>query len=130
MNSEYLAGFFDGEGSFQITLRDDPRYKTGVQVRLRIDITQRNRRPLDLIREFVGAGKMYFNRTYQLYQYNIFKIEDIEKFIATIDGLLVVKARELELFSECVEIVRKKEHLKTDGLQRIREIKSTFRSRN
>ena len=130
MNSQYLAGFFDGEGSFSIRIRTDKRYKTGVQVLLRIDITQKSRNVLDLIREFAKTGNVYFNSTYKLYQFNIYKIDGLKKFISLIKDEVVVKKEELDKFSRCVEIVSKKGHLKKEGLEEIQKIKIMFRSRN
>lgn len=130
MNSEYLAGFFDGEGSFQIRIRKDTRYKTGFQVALRVDITQKNKEILDAIRNFVNAGNVYFNNTYEIYQWNVFKNSEIKKFISLIKGKVLVKKRELELFEKCAEIISQKKHVNQEGLDEIRKIKSTFHPQN
>ena len=130
MGSLYLAGFFDGEGSLSIRIREDKRYRTGFQVLLRADITQKNRKVLELIQENLKMGNIFFNRRDKLYQYHIYRIKDLKKFVSLIIDKVIVKRKELEKFSRCVEIVSNKKHLTEEGLNEIRKIKSTFRPRN
>jgi intein-encoded DNA endonuclease-like protein len=130
MDSNYLAGFFDGEGSLIIRIRPDKRYKTGFQVLLVADITQKSRGVLDLIQENLKMGNIDYHKRDDLYQFRIYKIRDLKKFIPLIADKAIVKRKELEKFSRCVEIVSNKKHLTEEGLSEIRQIKCAFRPRN
>ena len=130
MDSNYLAGFFDGEGSLIIRIRPDKRYKTGFQVLLVADITQKRREVLDLIQENLKMGNIDYHKRDDLYQFRIYKIRDLKKFIPLIADKAIVKRNELEKFSRCVEIVSNKKHLTEEGLSEIRQIKCAFRPRN
>lgn len=130
MNLDYIAGFFDGEGSFSIFVRKDERYRTGFHVSLRINMTQKDRNVLNRIQDFLGMGTISFHKSYKLYEYNIHRIKDVKKFIYLIGTKLIVKKNELNTFSKCVEIVSNKNHLKKEGLNEVILIKSTLRPRN
>lgn len=129
MNVEYLSGFFDGEGSFIARIRTDSRYRLGTHIELCIDITQKNRIVLDQIKEFVGFGYIYFNSTYNLYQFRIHKIQDIQKFTNLISAHLIVKQKDMEIFSKCVDMVLKKDHLNAKSVTDMKETVLFLQSR-
>ena len=122
MFQDYLAGFFDGEGSLIIRFKSDIRYKSGFQIKPNIDITQKHFGVLKFIKDELKMGKIYFNKQEQLWHYDIYKFEDLLKFVLILKGRLVVKKEKLESFEKCLSIIIKKEHLTKEGLEKIKKI--------
>ena len=122
MKDEYISGFFDGEGSLSVRIREDKRYKTGFQVLLRAEITQKNRRVLEMLKDELKIGNIYFNSHDKLWQYMIHKIKDLEKFVKIILPWSIVKKESLSKFEECVRIVINNQHLTHDGIDKIRNL--------
>ena len=130
MNSDYVAGFFDGEGSFSIFVRNDERYRTGFHVSLRINMTQKNGIVLNHIKNFLRMGNITFNKSHELYEYNITRIKDVKKFVDLTNDKLIVKKDELDTFKKCVDIMIDKRHLKKQGLNHAIKLKCMLRPRN
>lgn len=119
MFEDYLAGFFDGEGSLILRLKKDPRYKLGYQIELHTNITQKDRNVLEMIQKKFGFGKIYFHKRDELWHYNIYKISEIKKFVSAIKGRVVVKKERLEKFDKCLNIIISKKHLSNNGVKKI-----------
>lgn len=87
MNYQYLAGFFDGEGSIFIT-KTKPAPPKNEYHRLRASISQKNREILDEIKEFIGHGVVFSSqeksRKSKMY---ILKIEE-DQALAFLENLL------------------------------------------
>lgn len=122
MDQEYLAGFFDGEGSLIIRFKKDDRYASGFQIKPNIDIAQKNLEVLNKIKNDLKIGKIYYNKKEKLWHYDIYKFKDIEKFISTIKGKLIVKRDKLEKFEDCINLILGKQHLNSIGLNKIKKI--------
>jgi len=80
--NQYIAGFFDGEGYVGLA----PGYPC-------IIITQKDKRPLELMYEYTGIGKIYDRGKNQknVWQWKIHTIEDVEKFINLVNPYIIVK---------------------------------------
>ena len=122
MDFQYIAGFFDGEGSFVIRFKPDERYVTGIQVESHINITQKNLEILKLIQEELKMGKIYFHSRDQLWFLNIYKIGDKMKFVELMKDKLFVKKDKLEKFSVILEMLKNKQHLSKKGLKKLKMI--------
>lgn len=122
MNDDYIAGFFDGEGSLQIRIRKDIRYKTGFQISPRADFTQKDKKVLEILQQNLKMGNIYFDSHDKTYQLHIYKIEDLKKFIDLIREKIIVKKDQMKIFLECVEIISSKKHLDSDGVEKIRNL--------
>jgi len=120
MFEDYLAGFFDGEGSMIIRFKQDPRYQSGYQIKVNIDIAQKNLEILELIKSKLEMGKIYFNKKEGIWHYQIMKFDDLIKFASILKGRLFVKKKKLEKFESCLQIITKKKHLTSEGLESIR----------
>ena len=53
----FITGFFYAEGSFEVTILNNPRYKTGwnVQARIQIKMHERDRALIQSIQDFFGG---------------------------------------------------------------------------
>jgi len=122
MNREYLAGFFDGEGSFLIKIKKDPRYRSGYQITPKINIAQKDKKLLIEIQKFLGMGNIYIHRTDDLWHFEIYKLNDIEKFLNMIGSLLKIKKKRQRNFEQCIKMMLKKQHLSKEGCKKIKMI--------
>ena len=122
MFEDYVAGFFDGEGSLIIRFIPDKRYKSGFQIREHINITQKDLQILHLIQNRLSMGRIHFHKRDKIWYLNIYKIQDILRFVNVIKGRLVVKKDKLERFETCMKIIESKEHLTPQGLQKLKMI--------
>jgi len=90
MNWNYIAGFFDGEGT--INPCENNRYKVG--------ITQANKKVLEEIQLFTKIGHIHSIKKRKSHWknawiYYISKQEDVYKFLNTISLRLIVKRKEI-----------------------------------
>lgn len=120
MDLNYVAGFFDGEGSFVVSLKPDKRYVNGVQIDTHINITQKNQEVLKLIQQEFQMGKIYFHSRDKLWHFNIYKLNDKLKFVEMLKNRLFVKQGQLKKFSAVLQMLRQKEHLTKEGLNKLK----------
>lgn len=106
MTNEYIAGFFDGEGTIAI-----------VGNRLRMSIPQTNFEVLDEIRQFLSFGsifkekkrKEHWKDSWVLYTSNS---EDTYRFLLRVKNLLIVKKDKAEKAIKVYEDVINRKSLK------------------
>ncbi len=122
ISKEYLAGFFDGEGSLTIRFRKDNRYKNGVQILPRINITQANKEILEKIKRTTKCGNIYFNRRDGTWSLDIYKIDELIKFTKMIKDKVIVKRKSLEKFYLILLMIKKKQHLDKKNLEKIKRL--------
>lgn len=92
MTYEYIAGFFDGEG----TITD---IKVLGNRRIRVAIPQTNFEVLDEIKNFCGYGNICNpskreSHHKDLWIYQVSKIEDMRSFLESIEPYLIVKRKQ------------------------------------
>jgi len=88
MNLDYIAGFFDGEGSVSLQFHRMPSCKYGYQFLPAIIITQKNRQIIEAIQSFLKVGRLYPRRT-GVWNLEVRKQSDIRKFISDINSVFV-----------------------------------------
>lgn len=102
MNSEYTAGFFDGEGSGMIlTIRR--KMKTGIIYRFRpvIKIAQKTNGVLEAIKDYIGYGHIDFEQRRNGYVIN--GLEGVLTFVKMIAPYCYIKREVLLAVGELVE---------------------------
>lgn len=119
MNWDYIAGFFDGEGTFG-------NYGSGYK----ISVTQTNKKVLEKIQSFTKLGHIHHLKKRKshwkdAWVYYIAKQEDVYIFLNKILDKLVVKK---ETSSKALPKLRKK--IKNRERQRIRTIKRKRQAKN
>jgi hypothetical protein len=122
MNTEFafwLAGFFDGEGSIQIRLRNDKTYKNNKQVIIRIEISQKDKTILENIKSNLGIGNIYYDKR-GLWSYQIYSLSDVKKFLDTIEGKCVAKKEKISKLKQIIPIIESGSHLTLEGLNKIK----------
>ena len=130
LDSQWLAGFTAGEGSFNVNISRNSRYKTGYLVTLRFQLSQhlRDEKLLISLIDYFGCGQYYsLKDTHSRGDFVVTKLSDILNIIIPFylkNPLVGLKAYDFQLWCKISEIMLKKEHLTLEGLEKIREIKT------
>lgn len=109
--SYYIAGLFDGEGSFFVNLFKNKNWSAV----LRIKITSTDEQSLIEIKDLLGFGKVYPYNVKNLkknhspgYSYYLSNFGDVKRFVELIDGKLIIKRNAIQVFKEALKIVEEK----------------------
>jgi hypothetical protein len=130
----WVAGFTSGEGCFTIYISKSSAYKTGFSVNLRFQISQHTRDEV-LMRSFIdyfGCGQYYFLKAGQLRgDFVVTRLPDIMNKIKpffTKYPILGVKSQDFDIWCKAIELMSKKEHLKIEGVEKMRQFKDSINS--
>jgi hypothetical protein len=122
----YLAGFTDGEGSFNVSFRPRQDYKSPWKISLCFNISQKDRVILALFKHHLGCGTLR-SRPDGVWYYEVNNLnailENVIPFFKKFNFLSAKKKRDFANFCQLAEIIKKGEHLKKDGIKRILEIR-------
>lgn len=130
--ANWIAGFATGEGSFQVDIRESQILKSGYQVLLRFSIGQ-HRRDEQLLISFIdyldcGRVQKKINKKYntEFFEFRVEKFNDIDKKIIPFFVKCPIQGQKLldfQDFCKVANLINKKAHLTTEGLNQIRMIK-------
>lgn len=130
LNPEWVRGFAEGEGCFFVTLANNLRLNSGVQVTLGFILTQHSR-DINLLQEFIsffGCGKFSLRKTSLAGDFKVSGVKDIINIIIPFFEKYPFFGTKLRSFKQLclvVDIVKEKGHLTDEGLKKIRDIKSS-----
>jgi hypothetical protein len=124
---EWISGFTSGEGSFQVRVSKSTSHSIGSQVQLRFQITQQNRdkKLMEKIQIYFNCG--YLSERNDIVDFHVTKIDDMLNIIIPFFEkypILGVKLENFKDFCEIAKLVKNKEHLTEEGLEKIKLIKS------
>ena len=123
----YIAGFTDGEGSFNVSFRPRNDYKLPWKVSLSFNISQRDRSILELFRSYLKCGTLRERKDgvvyYEVTNHNDL-VEKIIPFFGKYDFLSAKKKRDFKKFKQIAKIISSQKHLEVDGIRKILEIRS------
>jgi len=118
----YLAGFVDGEGSFNISLRKKHDYSQRWQPVLSFNVSQKEKTLLTLLKQTLQCG-IVKRRKDGLYSYDVTNPLELQQrvipFFQTFQFLSQRKRSNLLLFSRAVDLMVRKEHLNHHGLRKL-----------
>ena len=122
----YLAGFADGEGSFNVSFRPRSDYRQPWKVSLCFNISQRDRVVLTLFQKYLECGTMR-QRADGVWYYEVNMLgailDNVVPFFGRFSFLSAKKKRDFAKFCEIAEILRRGEHNSEIGIIRILEIR-------
>jgi len=105
----FLAGFVEGEGSFNVSLHRKDDYKLGWQVVLSFNVSQKDRTILDMLKDKLKCGIIKTRRRDDLHSFDVTKAADIvEKVIPYFSKYPVMsrsKVVNFEIFCSIAELV-------------------------
>jgi hypothetical protein len=125
-NPWFLTGFSDAEASFIISIYRDEKSKTGWRVtpNFSIHIHIKDIALLESIRDTLGVGKVRKNSSSTA----VFRVDNIQELLVIVDHftrypLIGFKVSDFLLFKQCYDLIKQKQHLTQEGLEKIVALK-------
>jgi hypothetical protein len=122
----YLAGFADGEGSFNVSFRPRPDYRMPWKVSLCFNISQRDPVVLSLCKRYLECGTMRQRRDgvwyYEVNNLNAV-VDNVIPFFNRFGFLSAKKKRDFAKFKQLAQILMSGGHSTEGGIRQILEIR-------
>jgi hypothetical protein len=119
----YLAGFVDGEGSFNVSLRRNSDYRVNWQVVMSFNVSQKEKLLLLVLKKYLGCGIVKTRKRDGLHSYDVTKPNDVIKrvipFFERFKILSKNKRRNFEIFKNISVLMNDQKHLHPEGLYEI-----------
>ena len=122
----YIAGFTDGEGSFNISVKKRLDYKESWKLTASFNISQKDRVILAWIKHVLGCGTLRERKDRVVYYEvtNITSLHDvIIPFFKVYGFRSAYKKNNFRIFSEIVQMMHDGEHNTKEGFQKILELR-------
>jgi hypothetical protein len=122
----YLAGFADGEGSFNVSFRPRNDYAIPWKVSLCFNISQKDKVILALYKKHLKCGTLRSRPDgVWYYEVNNFRaiVENVLPFFERFRFLSAKKKRDFSKFKKIARIVQENRHLTKEGILEIMEIR-------
>ena len=123
----FLAGFVEGEGSFNVSLRRKVDYKVNWQVVMSFNVSQKDPTLLLMLKEQLGCGIIKVRKIDNLYSFDVTNPQDIiQKVISYFQKYPVQsesKKKNFSIFCEIAQLMEKGEHRNLIGLRKILELR-------
>ena len=122
----YLAGFTDGEGSFNVSFRPRDDYKSPWKVSLCFNISQRDPVVLTLFKRHLRCGTMR-QRHDGVWYYEVKNlipiVENVIPFFERFGFLSAKKKRDFSKFKQLAQVIREGRHHSREGVEEILRIR-------
>ena len=122
----YLAGFADGEGSFNVSFRKRKDYKMPWKVSLCFNVSQKDKVILTLFKRHFRCGSLR-SRSDGVWYFEVNNLNAITgnviPFFRQFGFLSSKKKRDFSKFRQIAQLIRDKKHLDEEGIRRILEIR-------
>jgi len=126
LEANWIVGFVDGEGCFHIGINKNPEMTVGYQVLPEFTVVQHKRdvQVLHGLKAYFGVGVVRTNHGDRM----CYRVRSIEHLLERIipffmkHQLKTGKHVDFQKFRKVLLLMERKEHLNSEGLERIREI--------
>jgi len=122
----YLAGFADGEGSFNVVFRIRKDYKLSWKVSLCFNVSQKDKVILTLFKRHLGCGTLRQRKDgiwyYEVNNLNAI-IEKVIPFFEKFKFLSARKKKDFAKFKKIAYLVKNNVHLTPQGIKEILKIR-------
>ena len=122
----YIAGFVDGEGSFNLSIKRRKDYSDNWKITASFNVSQKDRVILSFVKKIIGCGTLRERKDGVVY-YEVTNInslyENIIPFFERFNFLSARKKSNFSIFREIVKKMYKKEHLTKSGLEEILKLR-------
>ena len=125
----YLAGFADGEGSFNVSFRPRSDYNLPWKVSLCFNISQRDPVILAQFKRHLACGTMRQRRDgvwYYEVNHLLPILENVIPFFDRFHFLSAKKKRDFAKFKELAELMRQGQHLTRKGIEEVLRIRQSM----
>ncbi len=132
LNAQWIVGFVDGEGCFHVGINKNQKMKLGVQVLPEFTVVQHqvDEQVLHALKDYFGCGVVRKNHGTRL----CYRVRGQDNLLDRIipffekHQLKTRKRIDFAKFRKVLLLMKKEEHLKPDGLEKIRQIKTSMNS--
>ena len=125
----YLAGFADGEGSFNISFRPRSDYPIPWKISVSFNVSQKDRVILALFKEHLGCGTLR-GRPDGVWYYEVTNlnavVQNVIPFFERFPFLSAKKKRDFAKFKQIVALMKEGAHLTVNGIQQILAIRENM----
>jgi hypothetical protein len=122
----YLAGFADGEGSFNLSFRKRKDYAMPWKISLCFNVSQRDKVILALYKQHLKCGTLRQRKDgvwyFEVNNFNAIT-ENVIPFFRKFGFLSAKKKRDFEKFQKLARLIENKEHLTETGIENILRIR-------
>ena len=122
----YLAGFTDGEGSFNVSFRPRKDYQIPWKISICFNVSQRDKVILALFKKHLNCGTLRQRKDgVWYYEVNNFIAicENVIPFFDKFEFLSSKKKRDFSKFKQIAEIIKQNKHLTEEGIRNILTIR-------
>jgi hypothetical protein len=122
----YLAGFADGEGSFNVSFRNRNDYKLSWKISLCFNVSQKELKILKLFQKTLQCGTLR-SRPDRIWYYEVNKLPQIYNYVIPFfqrfKFLSYKKQRDFKKFCEIAVLMISNQHHTLQGIKKIAEIR-------
>lgn len=126
----FLAGFVEGEGSFNVSLRRKADYRVNWQVVMSFNVSQKDPTILYILKDELQCGIIKVRKRDGLHSYDATNPEDLIKYVIPYFRKYPVlsesKRRNFIIFCKIAELMRMGEHKTQSGLKKILLLRETI----
>ena len=123
----YLAGFTDGEGSFNVSFRFRKDYKIPWKISLCFNISQKDQVILSQFKKHLKCGSIRQRKNDDIWYYEVNNFNAIQTniipFFNRFGFLSAKKKRDFSKFKQIAKLIQNEDHLTIEGIQKILEIR-------
>lgn len=128
LEAAWVSGFVDGEGCFFVGINKHPEMSAGFQVLPEFTVVQHKRdiQILYALKEFFGCGVVRVNHGDRM-AYRVRSLQHLKERIVPFfekHSLKTKKKLDFIKFRKILLLIERQEHLKTTGIDKIRELAS------
>lgn len=128
LDPKWITGFVDGEGCFHVAINKNSKCVTGFQVIPEFTVVQHERdiQILHKIKKYFNCGVIRKNNGNR-YCFRVRSVKNIEETIIPFfqkNSLQTVKKIMFQRFVYVLLLIKRKEHLEINGIEKIRKIQS------
>ena len=125
----YLAGFTDGEGSFNLSFRKRKDYSQPWKVSLCFNVSQKDKVILALFKQHLKCGTMRSRQDgvwyFEVNNFNAIT-ENVIPFFNRFGFLSAKKKRDFVKFKQLADLIQDDQHLTKTGIEKILEIRNSM----
>ena len=125
-DGHYIAGFTDGEGSFNVSLKKRHDYAHAWKITASFNISQKDRVILAWIKSILRCGTLRERKDGVVY-YEVTNVTSLKQniipFFNRFGFISANKKRNFSIFSRIVTLLVEGEHLNPEGLQKVLELR-------
>jgi intein-encoded DNA endonuclease-like protein len=126
----YIAGFTDGEGSFNVSFRFREDYQIPWKISLTFNISQKDEVLLRLIKKHFQCGSVRERKSDGVWYYEVNNFDSIQTnvipFFQRFGFLSAKKKRDFSKFRQIAKLIANGDHLTSEGIKKIVEIRKNM----